>query len=93
MEPLSDSEQKNDRPVTRTELQNAIRAFCAQCMGNQPSLVTSCPSENHCPLWPVRKPGGPRWQVKREISDEQRERLTEQLAKGRESQARNQGAL
>ena len=65
-------ETKNDRPVTKIELKNAIKAFCLQCMGGQTGLVTTCPSANFCPLWPVRKPGGPRWLVKAEISDERR---------------------
>ena len=70
--PHNESQEEKSRPVTKAELKKAIKAFCLQCMGNQPGLVSTCPSVKSCPLWPVRKPGGPRWLVKADISDERR---------------------
>lgn len=68
----------------------AIRAKCLDCCCGQRSEVKLCTVET-CPLFPFRFGKNP-YRKRREISDEQRERLAAQLRRAREKQhGNNQG--
>lgn len=65
----------------------AIRAKCLDCCADQAEEVKLCPVSN-CPLHPFRFGKNP-FRAKREMSDEQRERMSAVLAAAREAQKRN----
>ena len=73
--------------IAIANLQNpvkAIRAKCLDCCCDQAEEVKMCPSEN-CPLYPFRLGKNP-YRMKREMSDEQREKMKAVLAAAREKQ-------
>lgn len=59
----------------------AMREKCLDCMGGHLSEVKLCPIST-CPLYPYRV-GSTQKRVKRELTQEQREKLAERLAKAR----------
>lgn len=65
---------------------SAIKAFCISCMGDQPRLVKDC-STKSCPLWPYRT--GHNTNVKRQMTDEQRQLAAERMKKAREAKNSN----
>lgn len=67
--------------MTNTPL-SAIKAFCIDCMGDQPRLVKDCTTKS-CPLWPYRT--GHNTNSKRTMTEEQRQMAAERLKKAREA--------
>ena len=67
--------------MTNTPL-SAIKAFCVDCMGDQPRLVKECATKS-CPLWPYRT--GHNTNSKRAMTEEQRQMAAERLKKAREA--------
>ena len=61
----------------------AIRAFCLDCCGGSPTEVREC-SAKSCQLKPFRFGKNP--YIKREMTEEQRERAKANLAKARDTQ-------
>lgn len=61
----------------------AIRAFCLECVTGQVKEVEICPSENMCPLWAYRFGKNP--YRKREISEEHKKKLRDNLRIGKNS--------
>ena len=61
----------------------AIRAKCMDCSNDSYSEIANCPVTN-CPLWPFRMGKNP-YRKKKELSEEQKAKLLEGLAKARES--------
>lgn len=72
-----------DEKKLRTNPVKVIRAYCLDCCLASSYEVALCPAAN-CPLWPFRFGKNP-YRAKREITEEQRQR-------GRESMARLQAA-
>lgn len=73
--------------VRIANLQNpvkAIRAKCLDCCCDQPGEVEHCPSKD-CPLHPFRMGKNP-YRTKRELSEEQRQKMSAVLAAAREKQ-------
>ena len=62
----------------------AIRAKCLDCCCDQPEEVKAGPSQD-CPLHPFRMGKNPS-RVKREMSEEQRQKMSAVLAAAREKQ-------
>lgn len=62
----------------------AIKEFCLQCMCGDWNEVKKC-TDQDCPLYEFRFGKNP--YLKREISDEERDRLKERLARARDKQA------
>ena len=60
---------------------SAIKAFCIDCMGDQPRLVKECTTQS-CPLWPYRLGKG---NARRAMTEEQRQAAAERLKKAREA--------
>lgn len=56
----------------------AIRAKCLDCSNGSPNEVTLCPCKQ-CPLWPFRSGKNP-YRTKRELSDEEKQKLRERLS-------------
>lgn len=67
--------------MTNTPL-SAIKAFCVDCMGDQPRLVKECATKS-CPLWFYRI--GHNTNSKRTMTEEQRQMAAERLKKAREA--------
>lgn len=67
-----------DKPKTFSK---AIRAYCLDCCGDSANEVKLCPAKE-CPLWDFRFGKNPN-RPKREMSEEQMQRVTENLAKAR----------
>lgn len=63
----------------------AIRAKCLDCVCNQPSEVKLC-ENRRCQLWPFRMGKNPR--AKRNLTDEQRQKLSERMDKARQEKER-----
>ena len=61
---------------------SGIKAFCVDCMGDQPRLVKECTTKS-CPLWPYRT--GHNTNSKRTMTEEQRQMAAERLKKAREA--------
>ena len=66
----------------------AIRAKCLDCCGGNPSNVRDCTAENGCALFEFRFGKNP-YRAKREITDEQRVKMAESLARAREKRLLN----
>ena len=69
-----------DKPRTFSK---AIRAYCLDCCGGSANEVKLCPAKE-CPLWDFRFGKNPNKQ-KRELTEEQRQVLTERLKKMHEA--------
>jgi hypothetical protein len=71
------------KTVTASTLnpQRAIRAKCLDCSGGSVQVVSDCSCPD-CPLYPFRLGKNP-MREKRVMSDEQRQKATELLAKAR----------
>jgi hypothetical protein len=74
----------NDLPPKITPLK-AIRLKCLECCAESSNEVKVCHMKD-CPLWAFRFGKNP-YRVKRQLTDEQKEKLRKQLAKGRAKQA------
>ena len=61
---------------------SAIKAFCIECMGDHAQWVKNC-TTTYCPLWPYRT--GHNTNVKRTMTEEQRQMAAERLKKAREA--------
>ena len=72
-----------DRPIIRSPLK-AVRLKCLDCCCGSWKEVEDCACETTCFLWPYRLGKNP--YIKRTLTDEQKQKLTEQLQKGRKSQ-------
>lgn len=67
-----------------------IRAYCIQCVANQPKEVELCPIED-CPLHPFRMGKNPfRKKVERNLTEEQRDELRSRLAEAVKNRAKKQ---
>lgn len=64
----------------------AIRAKCIDCSAGSVEEVKSCPVTD-CPLYPFRMGKNP-YRTPRKLTDEQKARLAEQLARGRKTQGK-----
>lgn len=64
----------------RSPLQ-AIKAYCLDCSGGSAHEVRLCPAKR-CPLFPFRTGRSPN-RAKRELTEEQREKLRETFARNR----------
>lgn len=64
----------------------AIRLKCLDCSAGSSSDVDKC-SIRDCPIWPFRHGKNP-FRTRRELSEDERERLKAQLAKGRKTQGK-----
>lgn len=73
-------ETSNPNPV------KAIRLKCIDCSGGHVREVERCAIKD-CPIYPFRLGKNP-FRTKRELSDEEKERLKAQLAKGREKKGK-----
>ena len=69
----------------------AIRAKCIDCCCGQVAEVKLCPAED-CPIWPFRLGKNP-FRAKREMTDEQRERMRAVLDEARKKKEQNQASL
>lgn len=72
-------ETSNPNPV------KAIRLKCLDCSGGSSNEVDKCPVKQ-CPIWPFRYGRNP-FRTRRELSDEERERIATRLARGRKTRA------
>lgn len=70
----------NQNPV------KAIRLKCLDCCAGQRTEVEKC-TARQCALFPFRLGKNP-FRTKRELSGEERERLAQQLARGRKTQGK-----
>ena len=66
----------------------AIRAFCLECCGGSPAEVKECTGVS-CSLYPFRLGRNP-FRQKRELTDEQKEIMTNRLAMAREQKRRQE---
>lgn len=70
----------------------AIRAFCVECMGGSSQEVKNCTSapgsRYPCPLYPFRQGENP-YRTPRELTEEQKSKNAENLAKAREKKTQN----
>ena len=73
---------ENDPSITNPV--KAIRAFCLDCCGGNSGFVKDCPALR-CALYPFRLGKNP-YRTKRELTEDQREKLRIRLQKARESQ-------
>ena len=64
----------------------AIKAFCVDCMGGQPTYVKDCTSTN-CPLYAFRMGKNP--YNTRQLTDEQRKAASERMKKVAEARKAN----
>lgn len=69
----------------KTNPVKAIRAYCLECSGGQPSEVKYCPVEK-CPLYPFRLGKNP-FRQRREMTDDERKALGERLRESRKNNA------
>ena len=67
----------------------AIRAFCLDCCGGSAGFIKDCSAPN-CALYTFRLGKNP-YRAKRELTDDQREKLRDRLQKARESQIGKNG--
>lgn len=70
---------------TITNPVKAIRAFCLECCGDNRNDVRDCTAPN-CALYPFRMGKNP-YRTKRELSDEQKEKMANILKAARERKA------
>ena len=70
---------------TITNPVKAIRAFCLECCGDNRNDVRDCTAPN-CALYPFRMGKNP-YRTKRELSDEQKEKMASILKEARERKA------
>ena len=73
--------KKNTLETPQTAIK-AIRAKCLDCSGGSSAEVKAC-ELTHCPLYKFRLGKNPN--IKREMSDEQRQAAADRLAKAREA--------
>lgn len=84
----TDVARKNSKKAKCPDTSNpnpvkAIRLKCLDCSGGSSGEVDKCPVKQ-CPIWPFRYGRNP-FRTRRELSDEERERLAAQLARGRKT--------
>lgn len=55
------------RDVKNPSMSKAIRTYCLQCGGGQPSEVRDC-HIMHCPLWPYRFGANPKSAIRNKLA-------------------------
>lgn len=83
---MENQEMANCPKTSNPNPVKAIRLKCLDCCAGSSQEVDKCTAKK-CPIYPFRYGKNP-FRTKREMSEEQKERLKEQLARGRKTQGK-----